>query len=170
MSKGRVAATAAAVCCAAVGGGVAVAAGGDPPNPIPPFTPENQAAPDDVAAFCAVPPRGTFPVSRTIRGRGPSGGREVTELGPAGMYRVSRCDDSGALTVSKTMGPIPVPGGKSAIVPLQEITPTNGGGLKGIAATYGSPEDARWAARWHEVGDDVVARAFPITPPEREVK
>lgn len=137
---------------------------------MPIQTPDNQAAPADVTSYCAVPPRGTLPVTKVIKGRGPSGGREVTELSTGGLYRVSRCDDNGALQVSRVIGPIAVPGGGTALVPLAEIDPLPDGTMRQISATYGTPANPQWAARWNEVGPRITARAFPVTPPEREVK
>jgi len=169
MLTGRVAACAAMLSCAAMGGGVALAAGGDPPNPIPAFAPENQAATADVLSWCAVPPRSTFAVTRTIRGSAPDGGREVTEIGHGGMYRVSRCDDNGALRFARVMAPIRVPGGGTEVVPVEDIKVQPDGTEVSLAALYGSPDDPRWVERWEASAERILDGVLPVTSVERRV-
>jgi hypothetical protein len=171
MRKGRVAVlTATALCCAVAAGGVAVAGDGNPENPIPPLTPEAALAPADITSFCAVPQRGLFKVTDVVKGRSPEGGREVTEIGEGGIYRVSRCDAGGRLEESMTVGPIPVPGGRTALVPLTEVDVMKDGMQRHISGVYGSPADPRWAAEWEKHGDRITAGVLPVTPAEREVK
>lgn len=92
-----------------------------------------------------------------------SKGRETTVyLGPD-AYRVSRCRSDGSLDVSMRVGPIRIPGGLTAKVPLDLVYGQGAGRFTIAEQDYGRPEDAYWAEKWRRDGASVTSKVIPPT-------
>src|SRR3954453_19939403 len=127
--------------------GVAAAVGGAPAT-----TSLADQAPATQAGTQRCVPLGGLLVARTIRRGVRNGGNEVTERLGHGMYRVTRCDRTDAITSPMTVEPVPDPGGRRVLAPAAIVR-----GHRLLTLDYGDPRDPRWAAAWRRVRARVAA-------------
>ena len=90
-------------------------------------------------------------------------GRETTIYFGGDKYRVSRCREDGSLEVSMLVGPIPVPGGLQASVPLDIVYGRGAGRFDVAYQDYGRPEEPYWADKWRRTGAATRAMVIPPT-------
>jgi hypothetical protein len=103
-------------------------------------------------------PLGGLLVGRTIRRGLRNGGNEVTERLANGVYRVTRCGRTGALTSSMTVAPVRDPDGRRVLAPAAIV---RGGRL--LTLDYGDPRDPSWARVWRRVRARVAASVIAAT-------
>jgi hypothetical protein len=102
--------------------------------------------------------------AETVARANTSVGGEVTEYFGGDHYRITRCDFSGNLTISQTVAPVRVPGGKAA-VPI-DVTRPVAGGFQTTSMLYGDAHDSRWADAWQRHGARIRKSVIPATDPE----
>ena len=116
------------------------------------------AAPASAALRCDPPgPLLSTTVAQDAHADGTS---EITEFLPRGEYRVTRCDRSGRMQVSETVGPILDPDGGIALVTIKRQEP----GVT-VEPLYGDPTEHSWAADFRATRAARRAATLPPTVP-----
>jgi hypothetical protein len=87
------------------------------------------------------------------------GGPETTEFLDDGTYVLTRCTATGKLVIGWWIGPVPVPDGGRAMLPLgwTLATPT---GFVMTTPEYARPSDPQWVRHWR-LHRDAIERAVP---------
>ncbi len=92
---------------------------------------------------------------------------ETTQYFGGGVYEVTQCD-SGGIKLSQVVSPIPVPGGKTALVPRVTTLRMGSGLLKTTPVLYGNPDDPAWSALCEKHGAQAQEMVVPPTKKSAE--
>ena len=121
------------------------------------------ATPTGAAAAESCAPPGGHRSDEVVRGHQPNGDPELTERLDGGGYRVTRCDARGKVKIAQTVQPIPVPGGRTEYLAIEETEPLRDGELLTRFMRYPDARDPLWAENWKTERDATLARTLPVT-------
>lgn len=126
----------------------------------------NGSAPTSAAPSSCQPFGDAGPAERSVEADRESGA-ELTLYFNDGSYQVTRCDARGRIEMQQLVGPVEIPGGKTAMLPLASLR-REGDVLEGQFALYGDPDESAWAAAWEKYGAGTQAKVLPPTDEVRE--
>lgn len=86
-----------------------------------------------------------------------STGPETTETYKDGGYLLTRCTSAGDLIVSRLVGPVPVPGGSTALLPLARVAPEGGNAVGITTVDYLDPSDPAFVTAWAAHREEFLA-------------